>query len=389
MRKLSAHYIFPVSSLPLKNGILCMDDDGTVLDIIDTKGKLTEESSLEFYNGVVVPGFINAHCHLELSHMKDKVIPGKGMVSFISEIIKNRNEDTAGIISCAEEADREMKRNGIVAVADVSNNSVTLSVKKQSSLYYHTFFEVFGLDVLKADELMLKGISLAEEAEKLGIPCSLVPHTPYTLSAALHQKISEYQKNKDSLLSIHFIESAEERTCIEKKSGSLFELMKKMGAIPQIFNGSADLVTRVYSGNAQILLIHNTYIRKDDIDKIKAHFKSPHFVLCPGSNLYIENRLPELDLLIESACNIALGTDSYSSNKQLSILEEMKILAAEFKTLPFTELLKFATLNGARALSVEDRFGSFEKGKRPGVNLITGFDFEKMQISPQSQIRAL
>jgi cytosine/adenosine deaminase-related metal-dependent hydrolase len=82
MRRLSAHYIFPVDTPPLKNGVIEIDDDGTILNIIDTHGKNKESAGTEFYNGILVPGFINTHCHLELSYLKGKITPQKGLASF-------------------------------------------------------------------------------------------------------------------------------------------------------------------------------------------------------------------------------------------------------------------------------------------------------------------
>jgi cytosine/adenosine deaminase-related metal-dependent hydrolase len=188
MRKITAPYIFPVSSKPLKLGIIVFSDDGEIIDLIDTQGELKEIASLEYYPGILVPGFVNAHCHTELS------------------------------------------------------------VKQ---------------------------------------------------------------------------------------------------------------------------------------------LEHPYWVICPRSNLMLENRLPDIELLMSKKLNIAVGTDSYSFNQNLSILEELKTIGSHYPSISLEELLLWSTLNGAKALNRTQQLGSFEKGKKPGINLITGIDFDKMCLTRQSKVKVL
>ena len=90
MRKISANYVFPITSEPIKNGIIVLDDNNTIIEIIDNGGELKETYNLEFYNGIIVPGFVNTHCHLELSHLKNTIVKGKGMPRFIECVQSNR-----------------------------------------------------------------------------------------------------------------------------------------------------------------------------------------------------------------------------------------------------------------------------------------------------------
>ncbi|MDA3778703.1 MAG: hypothetical protein PF487_00480 [Bacteroidales bacterium] len=91
MRRISANYVFPVSGKALKNGIVEIDDEGIIRNIIDTHGKLNESRKLEFYNGIIVPGFVNTHCHIELSYLKNKIKKGTGLAEFIKQVAQNRN----------------------------------------------------------------------------------------------------------------------------------------------------------------------------------------------------------------------------------------------------------------------------------------------------------
>jgi cytosine/adenosine deaminase-related metal-dependent hydrolase len=126
----------------------------------------------------------------------------------------------------------------------------------------------------------------------------------------------------------------------------------------------------------------------DELKKIRP-VNNTFWVLCPNSNLFIENQLPPVALFRDEQLNICLGTDSLASNHQLSILSEMVTLQQNFLEISFGEILGWGTLNGARALKIDHHFGSFGKGKKPGVNLITGFDFKTMKLSGNSSVKRL
>ncbi|MFC2152631.1 amidohydrolase, partial [Bacteroidota bacterium] len=133
MRRLSANYIFPVNTAPLKNGIVEIDENGKIQNIIDTKGELKETRNLEFYNGVIIPGFINTHCHLELSELKNIFKQKIGLAAFLEEIVKfKRIKKTANTEKAIELYDDLMRKNGIVAVGDIANTDNTISTKKRS-----------------------------------------------------------------------------------------------------------------------------------------------------------------------------------------------------------------------------------------------------------------
>ena len=112
-------------------------------------------------------------------------------------------------------------------------------------------------------------------------------------------------------------------------------------------------------------------------------------MLCPDSNLYIENRLPDIELFRKNKLQICVGTDSLSSNHQLSILGEMKTIQSHFPTILFGEIVIWATRNGAEALEMNDWAGTIEIGKKPGINLITGMDLQHLQLLPQSKVKRL
>ena len=136
MRYFSADFIFPVSSAPIPNGIVLVDDEGTIQDVFQNKEQIQEDAEIEYHSGIICPGFINAHCHLELSYLKGKISPGQGLAGFIQDLIPERAKasDTE-ILLAAEKADAEMTSNGIVVVADISNSTISIPVKKRSRIF--------------------------------------------------------------------------------------------------------------------------------------------------------------------------------------------------------------------------------------------------------------
>jgi len=368
MRFLSAHYVFPISSPPLKYGIVCVNNDGCIVDVIDTDGKLKEREKLEFYNGILVPGFVNAHCHLELSHLRNKMQPHGGLPDFVSSIGNLRTASKETIIAAAKAADEEMTRNGVVAVGDISNNADTLMIKRNSRIRYHTFIELFGLDDHRSKEIFAAAGQMKQEYDNAGMSVSIVPHAVYSVSQALWEALYQlYKSSPPHVISIHHQESSEEFKIQNSKfKNCLYEAFR-------------------------CLLVHNTFSTKDDLAQYTTSPQRFYFVLCPASNLFIQNCLPKLQLFSsQNLCqNVCLGTDSLASNTNLCILEEMKIVHQHAPDIPLNMLVQWATLNGAQALGFDYLLGSFEKYKRPGVNLITGIDFEKMRLTAESVVKLL
>ena len=218
MRRLSAHYIFPVDTPPLKNGVIEIDDDGTILNIIDTHGKNKESAGTEFYNGILVPGFINTHCHLELSYLKGKITPQKGLASFIKELKNIRNDTPSETIAAkADFFDKLMWQNGIVAVGDISNDTVTYPLKKTSKIYYHSFIEFFGLVPENAKTTYLATKEKLKTLELFKLKGNLVPHAPYSIAPELFTFFKNDNHTPEEILSVHFQESKSENDL--KKNG--------------------------------------------------------------------------------------------------------------------------------------------------------------------------
>lgn len=396
MRKLSAHYIFTGTGIVLSKGIIILTDDGIVTEIIDTQGKLEEMAGVEFYSGVLVPGFVNAHCHLELSHLHGIFSEKTGLPHFLKNVIDYRNLDENKVMEEAQKADYELRRNGIVAVGDVSNSNITFRLKSESKIKYHTFVEALGFSPQRAEKAFGCAMECYHEALELGLAASIVPHAPYSISKALFDKISEFATLRKSILSMHSQECSEEDELYKGGKGEIARHLTENLSMDLSFfkptgKSALESVIKWLPKDNRLLLVHNIYTRQKDIDLIQAtrSLRKTWFVLCPDSNLYIENRLPDIELFRKNKLNICLGTDSLSSNQRLSILDEMKTILSNFPSIPFGEIVIWATRNGAEALEMSDWAGTIEKGKKPGINMITGMDLQQLKLLPQSKVKRL
>jgi len=370
LRYFSADWIFPVSSPPLKNGAISMDENGTVISILTAEQIHKLNVAPQKYTGSIVPGFINTHCHLELSHMIGQIPEQTGLAKFVQSVIKSRSAGAEQIEISMQFADQQMFDNGIVAVGDISNQITSKEIKQQSKIYYHTFIEALSFNPERAIATMNHANEIKNQFSPLA--ASVVAHAPYSVSPELFRLINEAAEKDNALLSIHNQETTDENLFFENKSGGFLDLYKFLGLDISFFepSGKTSLQTWLpYITKQKILLVHNTVSNQDDITFAKRNHNNLYWCLCPQANLYIENSLPDVDLFIRENLKITLGTDSLASNHQLNILAEMKTLQ-EHKKVAFEKLLQWATINGAEFLGLDIQLGTMEPGKRPGLNLI-------------------
>lgn len=393
-RTLSANYIFPVASKPIKNGFVTFDEDGTVIET----GELTrEKESTEFYNGIICPGMVNAHCHIELSHLGGLFEEKTGMSGFINQINALRESSPKEKrISIMEAEFSKLYAEGVSAMADISNCDESFAMKSASKLYTRTYLEVFGSEPEDAPAVMAEADALKKKANAMGLDAAPTPHSPYTMSPALLE-MAAAQALKEGFLTYHNQESEEEEEMLATGTGALAENYKNRGLSTPPVTGKPALLyflerlkkTHPAPFNESILLVHNTATGEESIDAAVDILKNCTWVTCPLSNLFIHNRLAPLELFRRRGLRIAIGTDSLSSNHVLSMAEEIKCILRNFPAIPLEEVLEWACLNGAIALGKAGTLGSFGIGKRPGAVLLDNIDWSKFSLTPQSSAKRL
>jgi cytosine/adenosine deaminase-related metal-dependent hydrolase len=391
-RKLRANAIFNGKEFLEQHFVLITTEDGTIVDCISA---FEVGDGIENFTGILAPGFVNCHCHLELSHLSGVIQEKKGLIDFVINVVTQRHFPEEEILDAISAAEGQMLQNGIVAVGDICNNTLTIPQKRKRRLAYHNFIEVSGWNPSKAGERLAKSKSMYDDFCRLpdgAMRVSLSPHAPYSVSDLLWDLMMGFFD--DGIITMHNQETAWEEELFKTGSGEalrLYELLKIDN--PEFrASGRSSLQTILprLANAKKIILVHNTFTSAEDLTELGKNpirSESLSWCLCPNANLYIENKIPPISLLRNSNINIVLGTDSLASNHSLNILDEIKTLHHFHPEIPTNEFLQWGTLNGALALGMEDRFGSFTQGKRPGINLLENIEGKK--ISDSTRVRRI
>ena len=378
-RKFRANRLFDGYQFQDPDRVLITDEKGVIHDLVQIEDA---GDDVVFYEGVLSPGFINCHCHLELSHLKNVIPPHTGLIEFLCSVVTKRGFDPEIIQAEIALADAEMYANGIVAVGDIGNTADTATVKSKSGIRWQNFVEVLSFTDAKAAENFDHYRSVAQQMQQalstasLEHSTSLVPHAPYTISPETFRMINEATAGQ--VISIHNQEHPAEDELYRTGGGAYLKLFSifDLHSSPFPVTGMSSIrsVLPYFNNGQTIFLVHNTFMPEEDIIWANAYARENGlkliYCLCINANLYIENQTPPVELFLKHNCTVVLGTDSYSSNWQLSIAKEMASLKLH-KGLVDEQVLRFATMNGAKALKWDDVLGSFEKGKQPGVVLLS------------------
>ena len=379
-RRVAASFVYTLDSdAPIRNGFVEYDaEDGRILAV----GECGPDE--EVRQGAVVPGFVNSHCHIELSHLHGKFRKGTGMAGFIDQI--NALRDWAGAdvkARLTQEWMDKMWKDGVSAMSDISNDDSSFKVKSSHKIYTRTFLEVFGSEPEMCEGVMSDVTKLKETADAEGIDAALTPHSCYTMSPQL-LSASAAAGLESGYLSYHSQESQEEEDLLISGSGAMYENRKRSGMSTPPVTGESSLkyfIDRLAAAkpapyDEHILLVHNVCLKQDDIDAAKRVMNNVYWAVCPLSNIFIHNALPPIPLMRKNGLAITVGTDSLSSNDDLDMVKELVCIKQNFAEVPMNEILVWACLNGARFLSKEDTLGSIAPGKTPGIVFVSNVDEE-------------
>lgn len=377
MKRIAARFVYTLDgSEPIRNGYVEYDEaDGTIL----RAGPCVDDEDV--LPGALVPGFVNAHCHVELSHLHKKFRKGTGMAGFIDQI--NELRDWAGNdvkARLVQEWMDKMWKDGVSAMADISNDESSFEVKKNHQMYTRTFLEVFGSEPHMCEGVMKDVTALNALADDAGIDAAPTPHSCYTMSPEL-LSASAAAGLERGFISYHSQESQEEEDLLLTGTGAMYENRKRSGMSTPPVTGESSLkyfiqrlaAARPAPYDEHILLVHNVCLSQDDIDAAKAVMNNVYWAVCPLSNIFIHNALPPIPLMRKNGLKVVVGTDSLSSNDDLDMVKELYCLHSNFPEVPMSQMLEWACLNGAELLK-KPLLGSIAVGKKPGIVLISDID---------------
>lgn len=366
---------------PLLDGAVVVDGRGVVVDQGVAADVLPRHSTIavERIHGVVLPGLVNAHTHLELAALMGRVPGGAGFVPWVEQLIGARSEvqpedDTAAI----ERAVDALDAFGTAAVGEVTNSLAAVPALVRRGVAGCVFHEVFGVERGQALERVAALPRAVEErlgrwpSEDLAYAPS--PHTLYTTHADAVRRLVEAARARGARASLHLAEHAAERAFLERGEGpvvawyaSRLKLRRDLLEVPGL--SPVALADRLGVLGPDVVAVHLADAQPDELELVAR--RGAPVVLCPRSNLHIETRLPPLLAMRAAGLTPGLGTDSLASSASLDVLAEARALADRFSAVPGADLVAMATWGGARALGRDD-LGRITKGARPGLIAIEG-----------------
>jgi aminodeoxyfutalosine deaminase len=365
LHKITAAQLFDGYNMHYNKPVVVFNDASIIEAII----KLEDAGDdVEIIDSLVTPGLINTHCHIELSNMLGQIPQGTGLPHFLKTVMQQRNANAEEQLDAIVATMHTMQKNGVVAVGDICNTTLTIEAKKQSTLFCKNFIEATGFVPSAAQARMDAIINVQNEFLSSGLNATIVPHAPYSVSPNLAALINEQAINKT--ITYHNQECTAEDELYQTKTGAFVDFFTGLGINLDFFEPTQksslqSFLPKLHNANT-IIMVHNSCTSNADIDFAKTLGQHLFWCLCPKSNLYIENNLPQINNFMAADVPLIIGTDSLASNDTLCIKSEVLTLQKHFPEINKNIWLQAATANGAKALGINDWAGSFEVGKRSG-----------------------
>ncbi|MDO8526921.1 MAG: amidohydrolase family protein [Deltaproteobacteria bacterium] len=357
---IKAPHIITLEGPPLKDHAILIRD-GFIADIAPQSELKTDGLSLELPNTILLPGLINAHCHLELSQLPQPLPYPGSFVGWIDELTRLKLQMTPEQTEAAIKMGiQKLLEGGTTTVADHMSVGTPLELLMQSPLEAVAYIEVLGVERERANHFYKQALETAKKFK--AIP---TPHATYSLLPEIFAKV--VAEASDTLpLSIHISESADEFLLFLENRGPLAEFLQMKGKTPPTQGETpVQYLKRLKLLPYGAMAIHANYLEDEDIATLNELEIS--VVHCPGSHAYFEHDRFPYGSLEDAEINVALGTDSLASNESLSMLRQMQIVSENYVELKPEMVLKMATLNGATALRKENEIGSLKVGKRANI----------------------
>lgn len=381
MRAVHADAVVTGDGPTLADAAVVVDERGEVRDVGPAGEVLPRHAGakVERVHGVVMPGLVNAHTHVELSAMRGRVPGGSGFVSWVEHMIGMRAElEPEQDAEAIERAVEELDDACTMAVGEVTNSLAAVRPLARRGIVGCVFHEAFGVE----REPLLRRIEAmpAIVEERVGawpsreLAYAPAPHTLYTTHPEGVRQLLRTARERGARTSLHLAEHAAERRFLENGDGpvadwyaSRLKLRRDLLECPS--RSPVALADDLGALGPNVLLVHLTDARPEELATVAR--RGAPVVFCPRSNLHIETKLPPLLAARAAGLLPALGTDSLASNASLDVLVEARALGDRFPTVPAEDLLRMATWAGARALGRDD-VGRIARGARPGIFAIDG-----------------
>jgi aminodeoxyfutalosine deaminase len=363
-----AGWILPIARPPIRSGFVCTNAGRIVsvsADATDVANLPGPVETVDLGDVAVLPGLVNAHTHLELSWMRNRIPPADCMPDWASRLVALRREHGSDPPAPIADAIRESRAAGTALVGDVTNTGAALDLLSASRLGGAVFYELLGFNAPSPQQLVEAAQSTLDRLPPhAGWRRSIVPHAPFSVSPALFAAIRNAAG--DLPVSVHLGESREEMEFLRDGTGAWRELLARIGAWNDEWRppgcGPVEYLDRLGLVHERLLAVHGTQLPTPELARLAAARAT--LVACPRSNRWTGAGTPPIERFYESGVRVAVGTDSLASVENLSVFAELAYMRTLAPRVPAARLLESATLAGAAALGFAGEFGTIEAGKR-------------------------
>lgn len=367
----TAKWIIPITGEVIENGAV-VSFNNKILDL----GK--KKDMLSIYHGkitklddaIICPGLINAHCHLELSYLKGRITSSNKFSEWLKEVISKKEIPDSSLIAFNA---KEMKKKGICAVIDIGNDPFWLTLSSLSELnpqkpninYFIHLNEIIDPKGRLANAIpFIPELNTDLNEYEKDFTLGITPHAPYTVHPETIIAIKKISTG-NTINSVHLGESIEENELFLNGSGDFVGLLELRGHWPLSYIPSNCSSTKHLDNicflDKSTLCVHCIHLNEEDIQILRKNNVS--IAICPRSNMLLAGKIADINMILKNQINLCLGTDSLASNDKLSIFAEMSSLASNFPEIDPAKILYMATMGGAKAMKLNDKIGSIEKGK--------------------------
>jgi cytosine/adenosine deaminase-related metal-dependent hydrolase len=367
---LKARYVFPVAAEPIHHGAVTVES-GLITDVGPARGKTVGVETVDLGNVAILPGLINAHTHLDLSHIEQPLgQQGTSMTDWIRSVIAHRRNASYSSSQAVSKGIQQSIALGTTTVADIVQPGWRPEDFADARLGIAAFLELIAptSDRIEAAERLA-----VEHLETPGeLLLGLSPHAPYTVHPRLLERLVELSAKSAAPLAMHLAESREELELLADGSGPFGRLLEETGAWQaDSFGGRRPLdYLRLLAGAHRSLIIHGNYLDDEEIAFLGSNADRMSVVYCPRTHAHFAHAEYPLQRMLAAGVHVCLGTDSLASTPDLSVLSEMRAVARLHPRVDGATILKLSTINPAVALGIPTVTGTLSPGTQADLTIV-------------------
>ena len=367
MIRYRAHWVLPVTTPPIADGIVAVDGEHIVW--VGPAAHAPDGETVDLGDALLLPGFVNAHTHLDLHAFRGLLTDVREFFPWVGALTaaKCAVMDPAALLESARAGVAEGLSRGITTYADTADNDTPFTAMLEAGVRGIAFREVFGPDPAQRDA-SLTGLRDAIAAMRTRatriVAVGASPHAPYSVSDELFAAVADWARHESLPVAVHIAESAAETELVRDGAGPFADFLRGRSiSVAPRGRSPIDVLDRAGVLWGRPLLIH--CVRVDDTDIAAIAHHDCGVALCPNSNAWFKHGRAPVAKLVAAGIRVGIGSDSMASNMRMDVRDEACVATSHIDDGrdDWPRALELATIGGARALGLADRIGSLDVGK--------------------------